>query len=80
MTALNTRPAPRSSAAPAGRAPAPVVTVLLTAVAYFMVTLDSLVVVTALPSIHRDLGGTLDSLQWTISALSLTSRRVTVTL
>ena len=29
-------------------------TVLLTAVAYFMVTLDALVVVTALPSIHRE--------------------------
>ena len=32
-------------------------TVLLTAVAYFMVTLDALVVVTALPSIHKSFGG-----------------------
>ncbi|HEV2259519.1 MAG TPA: hypothetical protein VGS06_40925 [Streptosporangiaceae bacterium] len=30
---------------------------LLTSVAFFMVTLDSLVVVTALPAIHRELGG-----------------------
>ncbi len=43
-------------------------TVALTAVAYFMVTLDALVVVTALPSIHRDLGGSLGSLQWTVNA------------
>jgi EmrB/QacA subfamily drug resistance transporter len=43
-------------------------TVVLTAVAYFMVTLDALVVVTALPSIQRDLGGTVGTLQWTISA------------
>jgi EmrB/QacA subfamily drug resistance transporter len=43
-------------------------TVALTAVAYFMVTLDALVVVTALPSIQRDLGGTVGTLQWTISA------------
>lgn len=45
--------------------------VLLTAVAYFMVTLDALVVVTALPSIHADLGGSVASLQWTVSAYSL---------
>ena len=33
---------------------------LLTSVAFFMVTLDALVVVTALPSIHRDLGGGIE--------------------
>jgi EmrB/QacA subfamily drug resistance transporter len=33
-----------------------------------MVTLDALVVVTALPSIHRDLGGSLETLQWTVNA------------
>jgi EmrB/QacA subfamily drug resistance transporter len=47
-------------------------TVLLTAVAYFMVTLDALVVVTALPSIHRSLGGGISTLQWTISAYTIT--------
>jgi EmrB/QacA subfamily drug resistance transporter len=46
-------------------------TVLLTSVAYFMVTLDALVVVTALPSIHRDLGGNIGTLQWTVSAYSI---------
>ena len=46
-------------------------TVLLTAVAYFMVALDALVVVTALPSIHRSLGGGISTLQWTISAYTI---------
>jgi EmrB/QacA subfamily drug resistance transporter len=45
--------------------------VLLTAVAYFMVTLDTLVVVTALPSIHRSFGGRIASLQWTVSAYTI---------
>ena len=49
---------------PSGR----VLTILLTSVAYFMVALDTLVVVTALPSIHRDLGGNVGTLQWTVNA------------
>jgi EmrB/QacA subfamily drug resistance transporter len=53
---------------PPGRA----VIVLLTSVAYFMVTLDALVVVTALPSIHRELGGGVATLQWTVSAYAMT--------
>ena len=36
-----------------------------------MVTLDSLVVVTALPSIHRQLGGGVATLQWTVSAYTM---------
>src|ERR1700746_3481357 len=48
-----------------------VLTVLLTSVAYFMVALDTLVVVTALPRIHRDLGGNVDTLQWTVNAYVL---------
>src|SRR6516164_570215 len=48
-----------------------VLTVLLTSVAYFMVALDTLVVVTALPAIHRDLGGNVGSLQWTVNAYVL---------
>jgi EmrB/QacA subfamily drug resistance transporter len=48
-----------------------VLTVLLTAVAYFMVMLDALVVVTALPSIHRSLGGGIGTLQWTVSAYTI---------
>src|SRR6202035_2049615 len=48
-----------------------VLTVLLTSAAYFMVALDTLVVVTALPSIHRSLGGNVGTLQWTVNAYVL---------
>jgi predicted MFS family arabinose efflux permease len=40
----------------------------LTSVAFFMVTLDSLVVVTALPAIHRELGGQVSTLEWAVNA------------
>ena len=46
-------------------------TLALTSMAFFMVALDGLVVVTALPAIHRDLRASLDSLQWTVNAYSL---------
>ncbi len=61
------RPGRTAAGAPAGR----LATVLLTSVAYFMVTLDALVVVTALPSIHRQLGGGVATLQWTVSAYTM---------
>lgn len=57
----------RRDAAPPRRT----LTVLLTSVAYFMVTLDALVVVTALPSIHRGLGGGVGMLQWTVNAYTM---------
>src|SRR5258708_19207797 len=44
---------------------------LLTSVAFFMVTLDSLVVVTALPAIHRELGGQVFTLEWAVNAYLL---------
>ena len=47
-------------------------TVLLTAGAYLLITLDALVVVTALPSIHADLGGGAANLPWIINAYALT--------
>ena len=47
-------------------------TVFLTAGAYLLVTLDALVVVTALPSIHADLGGGAGALPWIINAYALT--------
>jgi EmrB/QacA subfamily drug resistance transporter len=37
----------------------------------FMVVLDNLVVNVALPSIHRDLGASIQSLEWTVSAYIL---------
>ena len=44
---------------------------LLTSVAFFMVTLDSLVVATALPAIHRELGGQVSTLEWAVNAYLL---------
>ena len=43
----------------------------LTAIASFMAALDTLVVVTALPSIGRSLGASLSTLQWTVNAYEL---------
>jgi hypothetical protein len=43
----------------------------LTSLAFFMVGLDGLVVRTGLPAVHRDLGASLASLQWTVNAYSL---------
>lgn len=43
----------------------------LTAVAFFMVVLDSVVVITALPRMQRDLHVSLSSLQWTINAYGI---------
>src|SRR5436189_795171 len=47
-------------------------TCALTSVAAFMVTLDNLVVTTALPVIRRDLHAGLGSLEWTVNAYTLT--------
>ena len=47
-------------------------TFVITSVALFMVTLDNLVVTTALPVIHRDLHATLAGLEWTVNAYTLT--------
>ncbi len=43
----------------------------LTTVAFFMSALDNLVVITALPSIHKEIGGTLTTLEWTVNAYTL---------
>src|SRR5207244_2814088 len=47
-------------------------TFAITAVALFMVTLDNLVVTTALPVIRRDLHADLQQLEWTVNAYTLT--------
>jgi EmrB/QacA subfamily drug resistance transporter len=65
-------PEPAATAQPT-EIPAPRrLTVLLTAGAYLLITLDALVVVTALPSIHADLGGGAGALPWIINAYALT--------
>ena len=43
----------------------------VTSIAFFMVALDALVVITALPAIQRDLGSTITTLEWTINAYTL---------
>jgi EmrB/QacA subfamily drug resistance transporter len=43
----------------------------LTALASFMVALDALVVTTALSTIRRDLGVSIDALEWTVNAYTL---------
>jgi EmrB/QacA subfamily drug resistance transporter len=47
-------------------------TLAVTSLAFFMVTLDALVVATALPAIHRDLHASVPTLAWTVNAYSLT--------
>src|SRR6516225_7565388 len=47
-------------------------TFAITSVALFMVTLDNLVVTTALPVIRRDLHASLSQLEWTVNAYTLT--------
>src|SRR3712207_275233 len=50
----------------------PMTTLVVVSVALFMVTLDNLVVSTALPSIRVDLGASLSALEWTVNAYTLT--------
>jgi EmrB/QacA subfamily drug resistance transporter len=47
-------------------------TLAIVSVAVFMVTLDNLVVSTALSSIRLDLGASLEALEWTVNAYTLT--------
>jgi EmrB/QacA subfamily drug resistance transporter len=47
-------------------------TFAITSIALFMVTLDNLVVTTALPVIRTDLGAGIEGLEWTVNAYTLT--------
>jgi EmrB/QacA subfamily drug resistance transporter len=47
-------------------------TFAISSIALFMVTLDNLVVTTALPVIRKDLHASLSSLEWTVNAYTLT--------
>ncbi len=46
-------------------------TLAIVSVALFMVVLDNLVVSVALPTIHRDLGASIQELEWTVNAYVL---------
>jgi EmrB/QacA subfamily drug resistance transporter len=67
----------RSAVPPEGRAgfaraSGPRWALILTSAAAFMVTLDNLVVTTAIPVIRRDLHAGLGGLEWTVNAYTLT--------
>src|SRR3954464_14839527 len=47
-------------------------TFAITSIALFMVTLDNLVVSTALPVIRKDLNASISQLEWTVNAYTLT--------
>ena len=47
-------------------------TFVITSIALVMVTLDNLVVTTAIPVIRKDLGASLEQLEWTVNAYTLT--------
>jgi EmrB/QacA subfamily drug resistance transporter len=47
-------------------------TIAITSAALFMVSLDNLVVTTAIPVIRRDLHATISQLEWTVNAYTLT--------
>ena len=46
-------------------------TLAIVSIALFMVTLDNLVVTNALVSIREDLGASLEELEWTVNAYTL---------
>jgi EmrB/QacA subfamily drug resistance transporter len=46
-------------------------TLVIVSIGLFMVVLDNLVVNVALPSIHRDLGASIQALEWTVNAYVL---------
>lgn len=47
-------------------------TLIITGVALFMTALDNLIVGVALPTIRADLGGSIEALEWTVNAYTLT--------
>ncbi len=63
---------PRSSSRRSARTPSLPWTLAIVSLGLFMTTLDNLVVTTALPSIRRSLGASIQSLEWTVNAYTLT--------
>src|SRR5437763_1102150 len=72
MTALADAVPPDSTTVEARMSPKALWTLAITSVAVFMVTLDNLVVTTAIPVIRDDLHASLSGLQWTVNAYTLT--------
>jgi EmrB/QacA subfamily drug resistance transporter len=65
------RPLPASLGLRRRRAISPAWTLAIVSVGLFMVVLDNLVINVALPSIHRDLGASIEALEWTVNAYVL---------
>jgi EmrB/QacA subfamily drug resistance transporter len=63
---------PRATMATERMTPKALWTLAITSIAVFMVTLDNLVVTTAIPVIRQDLHAGLSGLQWTVNAYTLT--------
>ena len=63
---------PRSLPRRSPRTPSLPWTLAIVSLALLMTTLDNLVVTTALPSIRRSLGASIQSLEWTVNAYTLT--------
>jgi EmrB/QacA subfamily drug resistance transporter len=57
---------------PASKNRGAVWTLAITGAALFMTALDNLIVGVALPSIRADLGGSIEALEWTVNAYTLT--------
>jgi hypothetical protein len=50
------------------RGVSPPLVLALTSISFLMVSLDALVVVTALPAIHASVGGSIATLEWAVNA------------
>ena len=72
MSALVAPAGPDASAISHGMTAKMLWTLAITSIAVFMVTLDNLVVTTAIPVIRKDLHASLSGLQWTVNAYTLT--------
>jgi EmrB/QacA subfamily drug resistance transporter len=72
MSALADGPAAGSTTVAQGMTPKALWTLAISSVAVFMVTLDNLVVTTAIPVLREDLHASLSGLQWTVNAYTLT--------
>src|SRR4051812_4964063 len=64
--------APDAAGTRQGMSPKALWALAITSVAVFMVTLDNLVVTTAIPVLREDLHASLSGLQWTVNAYTLT--------
>ena len=74
MTPTSSAPPAAATASPGAAAGSPRAgwTLAIVSIALFMTALDNLVVGVALPSIRLDLGGSIESLEWTVNAYTLT--------